>query len=195
MSLAKRMPLETEPARSADATAMVVGYMRYYMVHSTYAEISRVDGEFIGSATYAATVAPGRRLVVVRMTQVSAMNPMLFGESGCAFELDAVAGATYQLMPPDMRSYRKFWSRLPGATPKRFETTLLFNVSVEGAEKQRMEVAADCGNPTACRTSTDCEFMNESVEPDSLERVVCVRQPHERFGRCLVAPGAADDNS
>lgn len=187
MAVAKRLPQETALAESADETAMVAGYMRYYMVHSTYGEISRVDGESLGGSTYAATVAPGRRLIVVRMTQVSAMNPLLFGESSCAFELDAVAGAVYQLTPTDMKAYWRFWSRPPGTAPKRFDTTLRFEVSIDAADEQPMELTAECGNPAACRASDDCEFMRTDSGHHDSPPIVCERDSAERYGHCVVA--------
>lgn len=186
--MAKRLPHETELAQSEAETALVVGYMRYYLVHSTYAEIRRVDGESLGGSIYAATVPPGRRLIVVRMTQVSALNPLIFGESSCAFDLEAVPNTTYQLTPPDMKAYRRFWSRLPGTAPKRFETTLDMIVSAEGAEDRRMEIAADCGDAYVCRTSADCGFMLQSGDEEGVVRVVCERDLPDRLGLCVSFP-------
>lgn len=193
MALAKRWPHDTASADAVDEPAMVVGYMRNYLVHSTYGEITRVDGESLGSATYAATLAPGRRLIVVRMAQVSAMNPLIFGGSSCTFELNAVASTTYQLKPPEMKAYWSFWSHPLGAAPKRFETTLHFNASVDGAKAQSMEITADCGNPEACRASSDCEFLRGGDKSHDPEGVVCERQPADRFGQCAVASIAAED--
>ena len=88
------------PTTKPEESATVAGYFRYYIFHSSYGEIYRVDSSWPGANTYAVKVAPGQHLVDLGMTQVSIMNPLMIGAGSCALILTAEPGKTYHIRPP-----------------------------------------------------------------------------------------------
>lgn len=71
-----------------EEAATITGFARYYMIHSSYGYIQRVDTAWPGASTYAVTVAPGPHLIEFSMSQASAANPLLFGGGYCALIID-----------------------------------------------------------------------------------------------------------
>ena len=187
MSLAKKWAVKTGQGQAGVASATVVGYMRYYVVHSTYAEIMRVDSEAVGGSSYAVSVVPGPRLVSVYLSQVGAMNPLIFGASPCAFEIVAEAGTTYTLTPPSLAAYAGFWSRPPGIKPLRFQTSFELKVSSESADSWYLKVPAECGRHDFCRTGSDCGYpLTGGSVPDPAQRS-CYHDDEHLFGVCDIA--------
>lgn len=179
--------------------AKVVGYGRYFVVHSTYGQIARVDGQQLGGGNYSVTVAPGPHLIQVKMSQASAMNPLLFGGGTCALVLDAAPRHTYQLRPPDFGTYGQFWSQpdLAGLVARRrFRASIEVAIEHQGASQQAINLPIDCqAGASYCRVPADCAPAPGSDEAQlggakEASQQGCVYEPNFPLGVCSAVPGA-----
>lgn len=180
-----RIDADTEPVT-------IVGYFRHYVLHSTYGEIGRVDADRLGGDTYAVKTAPGPHLVEMSMTQVSALNPLLFGGGRCALVLETVAGRTYRVQPPPMIVYGRFWLRPPGLHRNRFVSTIRIHASYRGHEDQNYEVPLDCESGALyCRVLADC--TPPPSDDETWHPVACVYEDRFPVGSCSERDPAATD--
>jgi len=149
----------------------IVGYFRYYMVHVSRGEISRIDSTRLrGNSQYAVKVSPGQHLVVIDMTQVSALNPLMIGGGSCAIIFDFAPRRTYQIEAPPFGAYWHFWFHTPLGSQfmdSRFSTAISITVSGEGESDQHIKLPMDCSSESKyCRVSSDCVESNpQRVEP------------------------------
>jgi hypothetical protein len=164
--------------------ATIVGYARYYMVHSSYGKINRVDSTWLSNSNYAVKVAPGPHLLTIRMTQVSALNPLMFSGGGCAIIFDFAPRKKYQIEAPSFGVYRHFWLHpdIPGLPrPKRFSASISVAVSGDGMNKQHLELPMDCSIESVyCRVAADCVGSGWR-KPDPSETVQDNESPQCRY--------------
>jgi len=147
------------PIAKPEESATIVGYFRYYIFHSSYGEIYRVDSSWPGGSTYAVKVAPGQHLVDLGMTQVSIMNPLMIGAGSCALILTAEPGKTYHIRPPSFGACYRFWYNIGTFTllQKRFRSTISVAVSGGGDPDRNLDLPIDClSDKRYCRVASDC---------------------------------------
>jgi hypothetical protein len=186
-SLAFKVGNDDEPVEPAT----ILGYFRYYLLHSTYGELMRLDANWLGGGNYAVKTAPGPHLVDITMSQVSVMNPLIFGGGRCALILETVSARTYRLSPPPMSVYGRFWLRpeLPGIHSKRFAATIRVHASDGGAPDDTYDVPLDCGSGELyCRVLSDCEA--QPWNKTGSRPIACTYDASFPVGICTEGPDA-----
>lgn len=174
-----------------DATVEIGGWFRYYMLHSSYGELSRIDAAWLSGGVYSFKKRPGPHLVQLRMSQASAMNPLIFGGGVCAVVLDTQPNRRYKFRPPSLKDYGRFWTRPPlgkllAPPAKRFHSHISVEVSGASLADEHIQVPMDCQSRTPyCRVVSDCE--PSTTDAPATAEPECIYRENFPVGTCSQA--------
>lgn len=190
-----------------EESATIVGFWHYYVVHFSRGRIMRVDSSWLGvNSDLAVKVAPGQHLVQFEMTQYSMMNwPLWIGNTHCALILTAEPGKTYDVNPPSIGTYYRFWYNpdvLIFLPPKRIRSTITVDVSGGGDPEQSLDLPLDCKSERIyCRVASDC-VGKPWEQPDAEQAGTgstppeCIYDEYFPVGTCSsVMPWKSPDNA